>query len=299
MADRSARLRHRLDEYPAGGETPRLELLGFDVVMRVPNEELAAYLTELYAPMVTPGRAEHVLTLSSSAGLWSVHIDATRVLSTPAPSVAFSYLLWEANRRAIDATTVAVPVHASAAVFDGGAIVLPGPMGAGKSTLVAALVRAGLGYLTDEVAAFDPVTRAIVPYPKYLSLGPELAHLLAAPPESVRPFIGDQTLVPPDVLRPGAAAPAAVPRLVVAPRFERGAAATIEPLRPAEALSTLAQHAFHIEQDGPRTLDVLAGVVEQASCYRLVSGDVEEATALLLDLIDEVPANGRHRSAVS
>jgi hypothetical protein len=86
---------------------------------------------------------------------------------------------------------------------------------------------------------------------------------------------------------------------VVAPRYERGAATAIEPLRAAEALSTLAQHAFHIERDGQRTLDVLARMVEASSCYRLVSGDVTEATNALLDLIDAVPSNGRSRSVVS
>ena len=151
------------------------------------------------------GDAEHVLTLSSSAGALVGAPRRDRVLSTPAPSIAFSYLLWEANRRAIDATSDPVLVHASAAVFDGTAIVLPGPMGAGKSTLVASLVRQGLGYLTDEVVAFDPSTGTIRPYPKYLSLGREFAQLLAAaPPETVRAFVGDQTLVPPDALRSGA-----------------------------------------------------------------------------------------------
>jgi hypothetical protein len=293
MADRATAVRGLLDAYPAGGSTPRLRLLGFDVVIRVPDGALAEHLAGLYAPMQDDGEAEHVLTLSTTgnadgSGVWSVHLDATRVLATPAPSIACQHLLWEANRQAIDRTRDLVLVHASAAVFDGVAILLPGPMGAGKSTLVAALVREGFGYLTDEVVALDPLSGLVVPYPKYLSLDGALAGLVPEAPEPIRRFLGDQRLVAPDTIRSGAVATAAPPRLVVAPRYERGAATTIEPMRPAEALATLAQHAFHVEADGQRTLDVLARTVEASSCHRLVSGDVEAATAALLALAGSV-----------
>lgn len=298
MADLAVRVRRVLDGYPSGGETPRLALLDFDVAVRTPTEDLARYLTGLYAPLQVAGTAEHLLTLTTNAGIWSVHLDATRVITTPAPSIAFSFLLWEANHQAIDRTSDRVLVHASAAEFDGAAIVLPGPMGAGKSTLVASLVRAGLGYLTDEVVALDPSSGLIRPYPKYLSLGGALGDLAPAPPESVRPFVGEQHLVPPDAIRSGALGAPVRPRLVVTPRYERGATTTVEPLGPAEAVSTLAQHAFHIERDGQRTLDVLARVVEASSCYRLVSGDIDEATAALLELTRAV-AHDRTSSAAS
>jgi hypothetical protein len=304
MVDRATELRRRLDELPAAGETPRLALLDFDVVMRTPSPELAEYLTGLYAPLHAAGTAQHVLTLSTTGtadvpGVWSVHLDATRVISTPAPSVAFHYLLWEANRQAIDSTPDRVLVHASAAVAGDVAILFPGPMGAGKSTLVAALVREGLGYLTDEVVALDPVTGLVRPYPKYLSLGGALAHLVPEPPAAVRHFVGDQSLVPPDGLRPGAVSAAARPRIVVAPRYERGATTSIEPLRPAAALSVLAQHAFHIADDGQRTLDVLARVVRESSCFELVSGDVAEATTSLLAVIEDVAARPNRTAAAS
>ena len=138
-----------------------------------------------------------------------------------------------------------------------------------------------------------------MPYAKYLSLGPSFAALMPPHPESVRAFIGDQILVPPAAIQSGALGAPARPRLVVAPRYERGATTVIEPLRPAEALSTLAQHAFHIERDGQRTLDVLTRVVESSSCYRMVSGDIGEATAALLELISSVSAEARGQSVAS
>ena len=60
-------------------------------------------------------------------------------------------------------------VHAGAVAHGGGAIVIPGNSFSGKSTLVAALVRAGATYYSDEYAVFDE-EGLVHPYPKRLSL---------------------------------------------------------------------------------------------------------------------------------
>jgi len=60
-------------------------------------------------------------------------------------------------------------VHAGVVAVDGRALVLPGPSFSGKTTLVAALVRAGATYLSDEFAVLDADGR-VHPYPKPLSI---------------------------------------------------------------------------------------------------------------------------------
>ncbi len=286
MADPGGEIRRLLDGVPWAGTTSRLALLRFDVELRSTHAGIARLLNELYASLRIPGTAEHVLSISSSGTRWEVHLDGVRLLRTEAASIALSHLLFEANRQAIDATHDLVLVHASAVVHDGRAVVLPGPMGAGKSTLAAALVQAGLGYLTDELVALDPASGVVIPYPKYLSLGRALAHLAPEVPDEMRAVVGDQHLVAPDAIRPGAVAPPSAPRIVVAPRYERGASTVLEPLRPAAALSVLAQHAFHLGEDGPRVLSTLATLVEHSSCFTLVSSDVDEARDALLTLVE-------------
>lgn len=60
-------------------------------------------------------------------------------------------------------------VHAGCVVVDGRAILLPGRSMTGKSSLVAALVRAGASYYSDEYAVLD--SRGVVrPYARDLSL---------------------------------------------------------------------------------------------------------------------------------
>ena len=138
-----------------------------------------------------------------------------------------------------------------------------------------------------------------MPYPKYLSLAGALAHLAAPAPARVQAFLGGQSLVAPDVIRRGAVAVASPPRIIVAPRYQPGASTTIEPLRRAGALSTLTEHAFHIGRDAQRTLDVLAAVVEQSVCFRLVSSNVDEATAALVELFDTHVAGATGASVAS
>jgi hypothetical protein len=60
-------------------------------------------------------------------------------------------------------------IHAGAVAVDGIALVLPAASLAGKSTLVAALVRAGAAYLSDEYAVLDRDGRVIA-YPRPISI---------------------------------------------------------------------------------------------------------------------------------
>src|SRR5437667_10027272 len=63
-------------------------------------------------------------------------------------------------------------VHAGVVGWRGQAIVIPGMSFSGKSTLVAALVRAGATYYSDEYAVFDAQGR-VHPYPRPLALRDE------------------------------------------------------------------------------------------------------------------------------
>lgn len=77
-------------------------------------------------------------------------------------------------------------VHAGAVAFRGRALVLPGYSFSGKSTLVAALVRAGAVYYSDEYAILD--RRGLVhPYTKPLSIREPDSHVTDSHWAAVRP----------------------------------------------------------------------------------------------------------------
>lgn len=289
MAERVAAVARRLDarEWPA--RTGRLRLLGFDVDLCCSDPGAATLAARLWAPLAVPGTAVHRMTLTSIEGAerptYAVDLDGVRLVETPSASIAFAHCCYEANQQAIACTPGRVLVHAGAVATPDGAVLVTGPMGAGKSTLVAGLVQRGLGYLTDEIGAIDPATGHVAPYPKFLSLGragqepfPELAPSWSA---GERRYLGTSRLVPVAELGDVVTSPQPI-RAVVSVRYEPGSPATIERQRGAAALLALAEQTFSLERD-PRALETLAAVLQDADCYALEGDDLDTMCRLVQD----------------
>lgn len=266
----------------------RLALLDFDVAVHSDDPTLIELVDELYAPLQRSGDAEHALLIGQSGSAerpaYFVALDGEVIVRSPAATVAFSHLIFEANQQAIERTPDLVKLHAAAAVINDQAIVLPGPMGTGKSTLVAGLLQRGLGYVTDEVVAIDPTGGRVRPYPRPLSLGTPPASLRdvrwTSPPGSRR-YLGASGVLPAHAL--GAPVDVEVPvGLVVLPRYVAGAATEIAAVTGADALASVAGHAFHLSRPG--TLRALQRVLDGVPCVQLVSGDLAEAVDAVLDI---------------
>ena len=95
------------------------------------------------------------------------------------------YVAEQARRR--------VFVHAGAVGWNGRAIILPGQTRSGKTTLVAALVRAGATYYSDEYAVIDTQGR-VHPYPRPLMIRSETGELQKIPVEALGGRAGRQPL---------------------------------------------------------------------------------------------------------
>src|SRR5215207_4627259 len=86
-------------------------------------------------------------------------------------------------------------VHAGAVAYNGRVIVIPGMSFAGKSTLVAALVRSGATYYSDDFAVLDETGR-VHPYPKPLSLRGKNLSQTTHTPESLGGTAGSEPRTP-------------------------------------------------------------------------------------------------------
>jgi hypothetical protein len=82
----------------------------------------------------------------------------------------------------------------------------------------------------------------------------------------------------------GRASETARPGWIVLPRYEAGLAARLTPLSRARGLMHMADTAFNYSAHGRRGYEVLAGLVEQSTCYEFAYGDLEEAAAVFNDL---------------
>jgi hypothetical protein len=275
--------------------TPPLRALGFDFAIRASNAAIGQYLHGLLRAFELPCEPRHVYSFldreQTGADRYVLYRDDERVSTTRFASTALRHLLWDVNRSVVEETPGLLLLHASAVEHKGRAVVFPAPMESGKTTLVAGLVLRGLRYITDETVAIDPATLTVQPYPKPLSIDigswETLADLRPDVDPSLAPFLEAGWFVPPDAIHPDTVASPCVPRLVIAPRYEREARTNLVEIRRSEALITLAENSFNITTFGARRgMEILAAVVRSCRCYRLTVGDLSEACAVVLELLD-------------
>jgi hypothetical protein len=159
-------------------------------------------------------------------------------------------------------------VHAGVVGWCGRAIVLPGSSHAGKTTLVAALVRAGATYYSDEYAVLDASGR-VHPYTR---------------DPRVR---GDDDFTRPVALTTFGAAPAGrtpLPvGLVALTHYRAGASWRPRPLSPGQGALGLLAHTVPARLKPDRVLPALEGVMAQAPAWKGTRGEAEETAAWLLD----------------
>lgn len=272
--------------------SPAYRALGHSFCVRSDLPEIASYVEAVFcefrtdeAPVVTYSVMDRRPRRSAAFALFA---DDERLGISRSQSRILATLLWHVNQEVVRRTdTRYVLWHASAAARDGVCVVMPAPMESGKTTTVAGLLRHGYQYLTDETVAVDSETLLVEPFPKALSVDrgswPVLAEL-----EPALQLVEDQWQVPPRSIRSSIVAQSVRPRLIVAPRFQRGATTELLNLRRSQALMLVAQSTFRFVEDPKRNLEVSAQVVGGCDCYALVIGDLDDAVQQIDGLVEGV-----------
>lgn len=173
-------------------------------------------------------------------------------------------------------------IHAGAVVYRGGALIVAGTSGQGKTTLVLGLLRRGLGLLSDELAIVEPGTQRIQPYRRSLhirpgtpELIPELAFLEQRPRHQLGGGI-EWALAPAELARalPGSLAQAAPLRAVLlldgAPQPHGAPAITAVPA--ALATMELLRGTWAASVDFAAGLARIGRLMDGVACARLRSG---------------------------
>ncbi len=161
-------------------------------------------------------------------------------------------------------------VHAGVVGVGGRALVLPGRSWSGKTTLVAALVRAGAVYYSDEYAVLDARGR-IHPYPKALSLR--------------GPGADDRRLVPVEEMGGEAGREPWPVGLVAAVAHSPGARWAPCALTRGEALLALLGNTVLARVRPGFAIRMLGSAVRGAPAVGGLRGEAEEAAAALLEMM--------------
>jgi hypothetical protein len=243
--------------------------------------------------LLEPFKVEHTWPptyrlVSSRRGLLTYR-GGQKVATSDTEASLLIRLMWEINQEAIQRTTNSVLVHAAAASCEGQGIVLPAAMESGKTTLVAALIRAGFRYLTDEAAAFELGTGVLQPYPKPLSVDPQTFNVIPDLWDALTPGFEDkawtQYLIRADSIRPGAFGGPCPVRYVISPKYSPGLSTSLERVSRAAGLVMLLENNFNLTALGQQAVGTLKEVVKNSECFLLRVGDLPTAVEAISEVV--------------
>jgi hypothetical protein len=204
-----------------------------------------------------------------------LYVNAARLARTRDLDEAFDALERDVHFQVALTTRRRLFVHAGVVAWRGRAIVIPGKSGSGKSSLVAALVRAGATYYSDEYAVFDGRGR-VHPYARPIALraaGADERPSIRLTPEALGGRAGTRPL------------PVA---LVIATAYRPGSRWRPRLLSPAEGVLALIEHTVLARSRPGLALGTLQQVVATATTLRGARGEAEDAVRPMLD---RVPAS--------
>ena len=188
-------------------------------------------------------------------------------------------------------------LHAAVIERDGRAVMMPGPPGAGKSTLCAVLVHHGWRLLSDEFAliSFDdgrisPLARPISLKNRAIDIIRDLAPHCVLSPRFDTTLKGTVALLKPpseSVRRMDEKANAA---WIVIPKYIPDADAVLERKSKAETFRVLIDNAYNYHRIGSRSFASLADLVGDSDCYDFRYSDPQEAVAVFDRLASSAPS---------
>ncbi len=175
-------------------------------------------------------------------------------------------------------------VHAGLVAKGGKGILLSGPSGAGKTTLVASLVLRDFDYITDEMVVVDPTEAAIRPFPRTLTVE---AEALSSSPDLLdrlrekslgqkRPFWGNRWF-----LDTTTGEGISQIKAVLFPAYEPTLHPAMQELSRAQGVFELTQNTFNLSRFQEGGLDLLLAICRNARFYRLRTANLDETMQLV------------------
>ena len=165
-------------------------------------------------------------------------------------------------------------VHAGAVAWKGRAILLPGYSYAGKSTLVAALLKAGATYYSDDIAVVDDEGR-LHPYARDLQLRNEYTSMQQS--KTVAQIAGKNALIGSTSVAVG---------LVVFATHVKDDPWNTKTLTPGMAAMLGMRHTLTVRDDPARTMQTWAKVMQSALAWTWERGEAKMAANKLLHALE-------------
>jgi hypothetical protein len=217
----------------------------------------------------TTDKPDIFIRLSRVADQSQLSVDGAVVASAGRAIILVPDLIRVLDNAVVQRLTALRAVHAGAVLLGERALLLPGITHAGKSSLVAELLRRGATYFSDEYALIDSEGR-VHPYPRPLLLrngSPEQSPVL---PAECNARIADT--------------PAPV-GWILSLEYLPESVWSVAAVPQSEALLILLRNTPHVLSESPDLVAVFQRAVAGATCYAGHRPDVDEAVSQILRLI--------------
>jgi len=225
-------------------------------------------------------------------------LDGQRAFKPLPTNQAYALFEWGLNYAIAQHAHHYLMLHAAVVEKGGGAIIMPGQPGSGKSTLCAALLGEGWRLLSDEFALLSPEDGLLTPLPRPVSIKNAAIDLIRQrmPDAVIGPIATDTAKgtvahlkAPVDSVR--RADERATPAWLVFPEYDSAASETVlEPLSKGRSLMAAAESSFNYDVLGVTGFETVADLVDRCDCYTLTYHDLDEALARIEAMTAASPA---------
>jgi len=247
-------------------------------------QEMRRLFELMIAPGATPAFAD--IRIEKAGEEAKLTVDGKAVSNGSAGSKLLRGVYREIVCRFIDQHPEFVWLHAGCASSDTGAVVLPGPWGHGKSSLVLKLYDRGWSYLSDDITPVDTEKGEVLPFPGTPHVRPD------AKRELPRERLGDMSKSAVSLDGSRVSDGPQPLSMIVFPQFEKGAPAELSPLSPAQAVAELLENCLSFTKNDDAAIQRLCALVERLPLWRLRFGDAAAAADVLVEAYGGGVADG-------
>jgi hypothetical protein len=216
-----------------------------------------------------PGRSDIAVRVDRVADQLQLSVDDVVVASAGLAISLVPALIRVLDDAVIKRLTTLRAVHAGTVVLDGRALLLPGVTHAGKSTLVAELLRQGATYFSDEYALIDSEGR-VHSYPRPLLIRNGRPGQVPVLAEECNASVGN------------ASAPIG---WILSLQYQPGGTWNVERVDQSEGLLTLLRNTPHFWSESPAMLSVFQRAVAGAMCYAGSRSEAKDAAGEILRMV--------------
>ena len=148
-----------------------LRLAGFDFLLRFSHQEIERLVTPVFAHLGSPFNDQPIIfDIVKMDNQFLIVRDGLIVDVFSNLAVIVPMLTYRVVESAYQKTDLLIAIHAAVLGLGNGCVVFPGKCGVGKTTLSAALIKAGFKHFTDETAILDRKTRSVIAAPVSLRI---------------------------------------------------------------------------------------------------------------------------------